>query len=190
MSLANLLHDMNPAWGDPMARVALRFSIRREMHRQLLEHVSSNERRAAVMVGPRQVGKTILLLQIADDLVDRFGIAPPNVTYFDFSDDRLAVEGVSPRDVVDYAPPGLRQDQPRFFLFDEVSRGARWAQWLKHAVDARHGRFIVTDSASTLLRQGSRESNLNSEHRACACSKRRPSPSATARRFGEFARGR
>ncbi len=112
------------------------------------------------MVGPRQVGKTTLLLQIADDLVDKFGIAPPNVTYFDFSDDRLAVEGVSPRDVVDYAPSGLRQDQPRFFLFDEVSRGARWAQWLKHAVDAHHGRFIVTDSASTLLRQGSRESGV------------------------------
>jgi len=160
MPIADLLHDMNPAWMDPRARAASRFPVRRKLHAQLLQHLSSSERRAAVMLGPRQVGKTTLLLQLADDLVDKVGVAPPNVTYFDFSDDRLPLEGISPRDVVDFAPPGVRQDQPRFFLFDEVGRGARWAQWLKNAVDARHGRFIVTDSASTLLLQGGRESGL------------------------------
>jgi predicted AAA+ superfamily ATPase len=130
------------------------------LHGRLLEHLSSTQRRAAVMLGPRQVGKTTLLLQLADDLVGKVGVAPPNVTYFDFSDDRLPAEGISPREVVDFAPPGVRLDQPRFFLFDEVGSGARWAQWLKHAVDARHGRFLVTDSASTLLLQGGRESGL------------------------------
>jgi predicted AAA+ superfamily ATPase len=160
MHLIELLHDLNPAWRDARARISNRFHVRREIHGVLLQHLSSSQRRAAVLVGPRQVGKTTLLLQLADDLLDKVGVAPANVTYFDFSDDRLPIEGVSPRDVVDVAPPGLQSDQPRFFLFDEVSRGGRWAEWLKHAVDARHGRFLVTDSAATLLRQAGRESGL------------------------------
>ncbi len=160
MSVLDLLHDLNPSWGDAKARLAVGSPIRREAHGPLLRHLEQSERRAAVLVGPRQVGKTTLLRQLADDLIDRIGIAPPNVTYFDFSDDRLPVDGVSPRAVVDFSSPGVRQDQPRFFLFDEVSRGARWADWLKHAVDDRRGRFLVTDSATTLLREGGRESGL------------------------------
>ena len=160
MSLSDLLHDMNPYWSDARARVASRFRYRRELHGELLRHLAGNERRAAVVIGPRQVGKTTLLLQVADDLIDGEGVAPANVTYFDFSDDRLPVDPVSPRSVVNFEPPGLRKDQPRFFLFDEVSGAARWSQWLKHAVDERAGRFVVTDSASTILRQGGRESGL------------------------------
>ncbi len=160
MQLIELMHDMNPAWGDTRARLSGRFPGRREIHSKLLQHLVSSQRRAAVLVGPRQVGKTTLLLQVADDLLDRAGVAPSNVTYFDFSDDRLPVEGISPRHVVETAPPRLQEDQPRFFLFDEISRGGRWAEWLKHAVDARHGRFLVTDSAATLLRQAGRESGL------------------------------
>lgn len=160
MHLIDLLHDLNPAWRDASTRTARGFPVRRDVHSVLLRHLTSSSPRAAVLVGPRQVGKTTLLLQVADDLLDKAGVAPSNVTYFDFSDDRLPVEGVSPREVVDYAPPGVRPDQPRFLLFDEVSRGGRWAEWLKHAVDARHGRFLVTDSAATLLRQAGQESGL------------------------------
>lgn len=130
------------------------------MHDKLMRHVTVNERRAAVMIGPRQVGKTVLLLQIADDLIDKLGVPPANVTYFDFSDDRLPASGVPPRDVVAFVPPGARADKPRFFLFDEVSGAPRWSQWLKHAVDAAQGRFIVTDSAASVLREGGRESGL------------------------------
>lgn len=111
------------------------------------------------MIGPRQVGKTTILLQVADDLIEA-GVPRGNLTYFDFSDDRLPASGVPPREVVSFVPAGARLDQPRVFLFDEISGAPRWSQWLKHAVDAGEGRFIVTDSASTLLREGGRESGL------------------------------
>lgn len=160
MSVSNLLHGLNPPWSDPRSRYAKDYPVRRQLQPALLEHLSTSDRRAAVLIGPRQVGKTTLLLQLADDLLERVGIAPANVTYFDFSDDRLPLGGVSPRDVVKLEPAGCRREQPRFFLFDEVSRAHRWAEWLKHAVDSREGRIVVTDSAATHLRAGSRESGL------------------------------
>jgi len=68
-----------------------------------LEHLTSSQRRAAVLTGPRQVGKTTLLQQLADALVAQ-GVPPAQVTYFDFSDERLPAEGVSAREVVEYLP--------------------------------------------------------------------------------------
>ena len=45
--------------------------------------LASSQRRAAVLVGPRQVGKTTLLLQVADDLLDRTGIPPSKMCFGD-----------------------------------------------------------------------------------------------------------
>jgi predicted AAA+ superfamily ATPase len=157
MQLSELVHDLNPSWRSASLRSRANLLPRREMHGRLLEHLSRNARRAAVLVGPRQVGKTTLLRQLGDALLDG-GVPAANITYFDFSDDRLPEAGISPRDVIAVRPEGFQADAPRFFLFDEVSRATRWADWLKHAVDAGEGRIVVTDSAAALLRQSGRES--------------------------------
>jgi hypothetical protein len=114
------------------------------------------DRRAVLVIGPRQVGKTTLLFQAVDDLLDR-GWPPANVLYFDFSDPRL-VDDVSPRDVLAITPAGVSADRPRVLLLDEISRATRWDLWLKQAVDRGIGRIAATDSAASVLRQGSRES--------------------------------
>jgi len=160
MLLAEILNDLNPGWRDRSARLAVGLHFRRPVHASLLRHLTGSGRRAAVLLGPRQVGKTTLLFQLVDDLIEGVGVPAANITYFDFSDERLPAEGLSPRDVVMFDPPGVQRDKPRFFLFDEISRGNRWGDWLKHAVDARRGRFLITDSAATLLREGGRESGL------------------------------
>lgn len=158
MLLAELLNEQNPRWRSPKTVVAPA-PFRRRIYSTIRDHLS-RENRAAVIVGPRQVGKTTLLLQLVDDLIDAVGISPGNVTYFDYSHPLLPAQGISADDVVRHVPPGNDERQPRFFLFDEISRSTRWDDWLKHAVDVRKGRFLVTDSAATLLREGGRESGL------------------------------
>jgi len=108
------------------------------------------------LVGPRQVGKTVVLLQSVDDILDQ-GWPPGNVTYFDFSDVRVTEE-LLPTEVVDVRPPTFDPEQPRVFLFDEVSRAKNWDLWLKQAVDRGAGRIGVADSAASLLRRDTRES--------------------------------
>jgi predicted AAA+ superfamily ATPase len=96
------------------------------------------------------------LEQVIDDLLDA-GWPAPNLTYFDFSDDRL-VEDVTARDVAETEPMGLDPSRPRIFLLDEISQALRWDRWLKQAVDKGIGRIVVTDSAASVLREGARES--------------------------------
>lgn len=115
-----------------------------------------DDRRAVVLLGPRQVGKTVLLLQLVDDLLDK-GWPPQNITYFDFSDDRLT-EQITARDVAEACPVGVDPEHPRALLLDEIRLAPNWDRWLKQAVDRGGDRIIATDSAASLLRDGARES--------------------------------
>lgn len=159
VDLAPVLEDLNPWWKEPGARKALSWPVRRTAHRRLLDRLGRpTERRAQVLLGPRQVGKTTLLKQLADDLLDR-GWPARNLTYFDLEDFRLKRD-VAPEELVDLRPPGADPDRPQVFLLDELQRVERWDRWLKYAVDNQVGRIVATGSAASLLPEGGRESGL------------------------------
>ena len=102
--IREILEDRNPWWLDPEARRIVP-SVRRDLYEELERFVGlEGGRRAAVIIGPRQVGKTTLLLQLANQLLSQ-GWPPANLTYFDFSDDRL-LEEISPRSVTDVTAMG------------------------------------------------------------------------------------
>lgn len=131
--------------------------MRRDLHGLLLRRIADlSDRRASLLVGPRQVGKTTLLLQLAVDLLDR-GWPPRNLVYFDFSDDRLPTR-ISPRVVVDAVPGPISESKPRILLLDEICRSENWSSWLKQSVDRTIDRIIATDSAASVLRHESLES--------------------------------
>lgn len=159
MNLSDILQDQNPWWRDGAIRRARGYPVRRDLQPEILSRLLRlDDRRAMVLIGPRQVGKTILLLQLADDLLDK-GWPPQNLTYFDFADDRLTDE-VTARMVSELQPVGFDPDQPRVLLLDEIRKAPNWDRWLKLAVDQRMGRIVATDSSAGLLRAGSQESGL------------------------------
>ncbi|HSS78139.1 MAG TPA: AAA family ATPase, partial [Thermoanaerobaculia bacterium] len=159
MILSDLLQDQNPWWRDDAMRRARGYPVRRELQPKILNLIlRKDDRRAILLLGPRRTGKTVLLLQLADDLLQS-GWPAQNLTYFDFSDARITGV-VTAREVVDAELVGLNLAYPRVFLLDEIRRAPNWDLWLKQAVDARAGRIVATDSAARPLRNGSRESGL------------------------------
>lgn len=157
MELIDLISSQNPWWTDPTARASAGYPARRDAQAVLSRQIRRLEdRRAIALVGPRQVGKTVALLQTIDELID-LEWPPGNLTYFDFSDARLTAE-ILPTQVSEITPPSFDPDQPRVLLFDEISRAVNWDLWLKNVVDRGGFRVGVTDSASSLLREGTRES--------------------------------
>lgn len=156
MDIKPIIEAQNRWWREPGVRSARHHPVRRDLQPRVLEHLGRDENRALVILGPRQVGKTTLLEQVIDDLLDE-GWPAANVTYFDFSDDRL-VEEVTAREIVETSPVSVDGSLPRIFLLDEISKAPRWDRWLKQAVDGRVGKIVATDSAASMLRAGSRES--------------------------------
>ena len=155
-ALRALLDEFNPWWSGRTAPAAASYP-RRDLHAQIVEHLGlRGGRRALLIIGPRQVGKTVILLQLAYDLIAKDWPAA-NLTYFDFSDP-LLTEEISPQRIIDFTPVGISPDRPRLFLMDEISRATRWGLWLKQAVDRGQHRIIATDSAASLLRREGTES--------------------------------
>lgn len=159
MSIQALIGDFNPWWQSRNLFFWKRLRERRTLHGHVLTRLGvAGGRRAHVIIGPRQVGKTVILRQLIEDLMNQ-GWPPANVTYFDFSDERLTSE-VSPRDVAGLEPPGIDPRTRRVFLFDEIGRSAGWNRWLKQAVDTTPHLYVVTDSAARILRSGGQESGV------------------------------
>jgi predicted AAA+ superfamily ATPase len=159
VELGELLADRNPWWRDPRQRTRAP-ALRRDPYQQVFaQTIREDERRAVVIVGPRQVGKTTLLLQLVDDLLEK-GWPAESIVYFDFSDDRITGELVA-RDVIDAATSvAATRRAHRIFLLDEIRLSTGWTRWLKQAVDSTSDRFVVTDSAASVVHDAARESGV------------------------------
>lgn len=154
MPIMDVLMDLNPHLSDPRAPRSVRFPKRRSLQKVVLARLSRKDRRAIVVRGPRQVGKTVLLRQLVDDLREQ-GWPPSRVIYFAFDDHRLTTP-VSPRNIVS-AVEARMQGERCVFLCDEVGTSPRWDLWLKQAVDEGKHRYVVTDSSARLLRESGRD---------------------------------
>lgn len=115
-------------------------------------------RRAVVLIGPRRVGKTVMLKHLVARLLDD-GIAGTQVLFLSL--DTPLYSGRSLESLVQMFvdlhqhPPG----KPLWVLFDEVQYLKDWEVHLKSLVDTYgHIRFVASGSAAAALRMKSRES--------------------------------
>ncbi len=163
MSFESLLAALNPWWADPRARPTPPPRSRAAFARLRSAIEEPEPQRAQVLLGPRQVGKTTLLLQLARHFLEQ-GWPPANVVCFDFSDDRCD-PSLTLREVLESRPIDHRPDVPRLVLVDELTRSPRWDLALKAWVDGMRrqapgvrDRILVSDSAASLLRGGAADS--------------------------------
>jgi hypothetical protein len=154
----------NPWWatGRPWPRTA--HPQRRELFDRLRKDLLDAElRRGLLLLGPRQVGKSTLLHQIAESLLDE-GWPPGNLTHFDFDDPRIRGLDLDVAALEEITPSVAEPDHARILLLDEIHMARQWAAWFKRAVDRdrRRTRSMVrilgTSSAASLLHRGSIES--------------------------------
>ncbi len=151
-----ILLSYNPWWQTGTFSLS-GYPTRRLLQKVALEHVQEEPRRALLIRGPRQVGKTVLLRQVAEDLL-RAGFPAARLLYFRFDDERLPA-GVSLRTVLSRLEPE-DADRPVICLLDELTGAEEWARGLKLAVDRGGYRVLATDSSARLLRLGAQESGV------------------------------
>jgi predicted AAA+ superfamily ATPase len=115
---------------------------------QWIEHPPAQ--RAVMLSGPRQVGKTTLLLQAIQRLIDS-GIAPGNILYATFDHPVCKLAGL---DAVLEAWRELepKTDGPEYLFLDEAQLVKDVGTWVKHQVDFfKTKRIVFTGSATTLI---------------------------------------
>lgn len=114
-------------------------------------------RRAVVLLGPRRVGKTILIRHLIADLLQR-GVAPSRIAYVEMDHPLLHGRSLETliRQIEEVAPGG---EGIRHLFFDEIQSHKDWEKHLKPLVDHRADlRILVSGSAAAALKRQSTES--------------------------------
>ncbi len=154
--MLKILGALNPWWKGSGPFEGSRPPVERVVFPALARLVlAPDERRAAILLGPRQVGKTTLAHMVIADALRR-GWPPKNILYVDLELDPF--RGARLLDLVEGRPVQPSPDWPVLFVLDEVQFCTTWAEELKVLVDRRAGRFLLTGSASRELLLGMDES--------------------------------
>lgn len=116
-------------------------------------------RRATILMGPRRVGKTVMIFHTIDKLI-KSGIDPKKIIYV--SIDTPIYNNISLEDIFGYARIALKSENnyDGFFVFyDEIQYLKDWEIHLKSLVDTfRQTKFIASGSAAAALKMKSNES--------------------------------
>ncbi len=117
-------------------------------------------RRAVILMGPRRVGKTVLLQHAIQRLITR-GTTPTQVIYL--SVDAPIYNGCGLQQLIDLARqanPAIGEDLSGvFFFFDEIQYLRDWEVHLKSLVDSYpKAKFVASGSSAAALRLKSIES--------------------------------
>lgn len=118
--------------------------------------------RAIFLSGARQVGKTTLLMQAIDHLIQS-GIPASNILYATF--DHPIVKLAGPDAVLEaWREREPKKDGFEFVFLDEAQFVPHWGTWVKHQVDfVKQRRIIFTGSAMPIL-QADQESGVGRWH--------------------------
>ncbi len=116
-------------------------------------------RRAVILMGPRRVGKTVIIKQTIDRSIQD-SIVPANNILFVSLDSSL-YEGLSLEQILKlfFDEKGLDEKSQAFIFFDEIQYLQKWEVQLKNLVDTYPNiKFIASGSAAAALKLKSDES--------------------------------
>lgn len=115
-------------------------------------------KRAVVLMGPRRVGKTVLIRHIIQGLIGQ-GISPRKICYL--SIDAPIYNRIPLETLFSYCRKAVLDEDPQGFyiFFDEIQYLKDWEVHLKSLVDTfRQTRFLASGSAAAALKLKSNES--------------------------------
>jgi len=155
--ILNVLHGFNPWWSGRPYTVPDFRRLAFETCRSYLE--DSSLRRAILLSGPRRVGKTTILTQIANSLIVK-GIEPKSIFYISL--DHPLIKLLNVRQILDIFHEAIHpQGKDCFLLFDEIQYSKEWETEIKLLVDHQPNyRILATGSASVVHKEKLAESGV------------------------------
>ncbi len=155
--IIKVLRQYNPWWRTPSAIKEEVKPQKRLGYYEALKILKHNSiRRFAVLSGVRRVGKTTIMYQIIDQLIEE-GICPKNILYATF--DNPVLKLVDVEKVLSIYELLFPIEGTRYLFLDEIQYTRDWELWIKVIYDSRKDiRLIATGSASPVLEKGSTDS--------------------------------
>ena len=159
IQIETILKPYNPWWE---AGIVETKPFRRPVFHKIYKDLLSLKQIISV-TGPRRVGKTTLLKQIIQSLIQDKHATPQQIVYFSFDDPLMIEPQVREHffdNLIKWADV-TRKSKTVYFVLDEIQRFERWELYLKKYYDLEFPiKFIISGSASSPIFRKSRESLL------------------------------
>jgi predicted AAA+ superfamily ATPase len=150
----------NPWWEtDASGNVVYQYTPRRKYFETFHQTITDmTVRRATVLMGPRRVGKTVMVYHSVRQLLDS-GVDPKAILYVSL--ETPIYTGLSLEGILGFFQElfSHKRDSTLYVFFDEIQYLKNWEVHLKSLVDSYPDyRFVATGSAAAALRLKSNES--------------------------------
>lgn len=125
-----------------------------KLHRRSLK-LPVDSGKVISLIGARRTGKTFMLFQIMQGLLDQ-GVRREQIIYLNFEDDRLFPVACEDLDLILRAHSELFPElatTKRYIFFDEIQNVADWERYVRRIDDTEDISVFLTGSASSLLRR-------------------------------------
>jgi len=146
LEIQNALRSFIPWWQGKKPPVK---KFRRHAFAMIQQVLAENSlQRAVLLVGPRRVGKTTILLQLVETLLSA-DVPAAQIMYVSL--DHPLLRAVAIETIFKIYAEAAESDptQTVYLLLDEIHYAKDWATWVKLFVDFRQNtRIVATGSAS------------------------------------------
>lgn len=152
------INRQNQHWDDKNSNFSDSNRYKRHLFDKIIAYLPY--RQILSIVGLRRTGKTVLLNQVIDHLINREKISRKNILFLSF-DEALLSKTIKLENYLDaYFENFLENKKERIYIFlDEIQYVSKWQHILKRYYDANLNlKFIISGSSSLFLRKKSTES--------------------------------
>lgn len=121
--------------------------IKRDLFKQIIGHLKEKE--MTVIIGPRQAGKTTLLKQVQNYLIDKLKVNPSAVFYFNLDLARDMALFSDQKNIINFIQSRKRNKETMYLFIDEAQRINNAGIFLKGIYDMGLSvKFFLTGSSS------------------------------------------
>ncbi|MBU2523176.1 MAG: ATP-binding protein [Nanoarchaeota archaeon] len=164
LEIVRVLNRYNPWWDGKPIPESKTNSFKRGDFFVIRENLKRKE--ICSIVGPRRVGKTILIHQLIQDLLDS-GVDPKRILYLSIDEVELNRGGAELKHILKtYANYIIKRsldclEETHYLFLDEIQELPHWEKILKNWHDLGHNlKFIISGSSSIWITKGTEESLL------------------------------
>lgn len=151
--------ESNPWWSTGDVPALRTRPFRRPIFDDIFRALRDARRgRGVVVLGPRRVGKTVLVHQIVEALL-ALGTPADRVVMLTLDD--VALRNRDLGELLDLITARNADAEERYLILDEVQHSPHWSGWLKRIADRREPWiFLATGSSATALRHGAQDAGV------------------------------
>ncbi|MDH7514021.1 MAG: ATP-binding protein [Clostridiales bacterium] len=146
------LEKINDWWLTNRVREARLYALKRKHFGTLIQQLE--QPRISLLAGPRRAGKSVLLKQAIQELIQT-GRNSRNILYYSLDDPSLSAYSDNVmKDLLDYFLENIAVEGKKYVFFDEVHLFDDWYRWMKSFYDRRQDiKFVITGSSSLNLQR-------------------------------------